>query len=90
MGFIMLKQDVKFKDISVTGALIVVTGITIAAEHNSMTFGVNYRATESSDPFSSDVFSCDYDSSGDDPITQAYAYLKTLDAFSDAIEAEVE
>lgn len=87
MGFIMLKQDVKFKDISVTGALIVVTGITIAAEHNSMTFGVNYRATESSDPFSSDVFSCDYDSSGDDPITQAYAYLKTLDEFSGAVES---
>lgn len=83
----MLKQDVKFKDISITDALIVVTGITIAADHKAMTFGVSYRATESSDPFSSDVFSCDYDSSGDDPITQAYAYLKTLDEFSRAVES---
>ena len=83
----MLTSNLTFKDIPVTGALIIVTGITIAADHDSMTFGVSYRATQSSDPFSSDVFSCDYDSSGDDPITQAYAYLKTLNEFSGAVES---
>lgn len=83
----MLKLNLKFKDIPITGALIVVTGITIAADHSSMTFGVNYRATESSDPFNSDVFSCGYDSSGDNPITQAYTYLKALDEFSGATES---
>ena len=83
----MLKLDMIFKDIPVAGALIIVTGITIDADHNSMTFGVSYRATESSDPFISDVFSCVYDSSGDDPITQAYAYLKALDEFSGTVES---
>ncbi|HHT1685587.1 TPA: hypothetical protein ACTYOT_003788 [Raoultella ornithinolytica] len=83
----MLKSDLTFKDIPVTGALIIVTGITIAADHSSMIFGVNYRATELSDPFNSDVFSCEYDPSGDNPITQAYTYLKALDEFSGATES---
>lgn len=83
----MLTSNLTFKGIPVTGALIIVTGITIAADHSTMTFGVNYLATESSDPFSSDVFSCDYDPSGDNPITQAYVYLKTLDEFKGAVES---
>ncbi|MEB8021662.1 hypothetical protein [Raoultella ornithinolytica] len=82
----MLKLDLTFKDIPVTGALIIVTGITITADHSSMNFGVNYLATQASNPFNTDVFSCDYNSSGNDPITQAYVYLKTLSEFSTATE----
>lgn len=36
--------------------------------------------------FSDEVFSCEYDLSGDNPLKQAYEYLKNLPEFSNATD----
>ena len=37
-------------------------------------------------PFMSNLYSCAYDIAGENPIAQAYAHLKTLEDFADAVD----
>ena len=52
----------------------------------SMNFSVNFRKDKESEPFNSKDFFCAYDIQGNNPIYQAYAYLKTLPEFAGAID----
>lgn len=82
----MLILDFNFKGIAVQSALIEVGALTISENHSSMTFAVNFKANNDSAAFQTDFYSCEYIPSGTDPVTQAYAYLKTLDTFSGSTE----
>ena len=48
---------------------------------------VSYKDDVTDTSFASDSKSADYDLDGDNPIKQAYVYLKTLPEFADATDA---
>jgi hypothetical protein len=50
----------------------------------SMSFNLRHYKEINLPFFEEDVISCSYDIDGDNPIAQAYEYLKTLDEFKDA------
>lgn len=81
-----LSKSVTFKGITVNSCIIEVGAVSILEDHETMSFVVNYKAGEEYESFDSVAYSCVYDITGADPITQAYAYLKTLDDFSGATE----
>lgn len=78
----------QFKSVDIPNAIATVGGITLSDSHLSMTFSVNYRAAmaDIQNYYNSEFYSCQYDISGDDIVTQAYSYLKTLDKFSSSAE----
>ena len=53
---------------------------------NVIIFNVKSYANIDFPEFNTRQFSCDYDINGENPIKQAYLYLKTLPEFSDAID----
>lgn len=75
-----------FKGISVEGAKVTVGDIYIAEGHEALSITVNWSAPDSSEIFKQTTYNCFYDISGTNPVTQAYAYLKTLEEFSGATE----
>lgn len=74
-----------FRGLSVPNAIVAVGGLTLADDHQTMTFSVTYKMADSTGEFyNSEFYGCDYDVAGKDIITQAYDHLKTLDKFSKA------
>jgi hypothetical protein len=54
---------------------------------NSLNFMVlSYVSPSNNVSFQVDTYNCDYDLEGDNPIKQAYEYLKTLPEFSGATD----
>lgn len=54
---------------------------------NKMTFQVRSRVDATQQViFDETHFECSYDINGENPIAQAYAYLKTLEQFVDAVD----
>lgn len=54
---------------------------------DTMTFQVrSYKDNSGLPHFADSSFSCGYDIQGDNPISQAYKYLKTLPEFADALD----
>lgn len=51
---------------------------------DNLTFNLRHYKEKDLPFFSEDIISCAYDIDGDNPIAQAYKYLKTLDEFKDA------
>lgn len=81
-----LKKTVSYKDIEVKDAHIVAVTPTIHLDNLQMSFGVNFSATSESLPFASSSYQCYYSLEGENPITQAYEYLKTLPEFEDCTD----
>ncbi|HBR1694002.1 hypothetical protein ACWJN6_26985 [Klebsiella pneumoniae] len=79
--------DTTFKGISVESAKVTVGDIYIADGHEVLSITANWSAPGSSEYFRQTTYNCQYDITGADPVTQAYAYLKTLDEFSGATES---
>lgn len=79
--------DTTFKGISVESAKVTVGDIYIAEGHTVLSITANWSAPVSSEIFKQTTYNCQYDITGADPVTQAYAYLKTLDEFSGATES---
>lgn len=78
-----------FKTVEISGAIATVGGITVSDEHSTMTFSVNYRtaSAEYSNNYNNEFYSCGYDSSGPDIVTQAYSHLKTIGKFSNSSDS---
>ena len=74
--------SVQYKGITVEKAIATVGDIQLNSTHDTMTFVLNYFAQGNSEPFNSNIFSCEYKPSSGDIVSQAYAYIKTLDEFS--------
>lgn len=79
--------DTVFKGISVKSAKVTVGDIYIGEDHEALSITANWSAPGSSEYFRQTTYNCQYDIAGEDPVTQAYAYLKTLDEFSGAAES---
>ncbi|MFO3895202.1 hypothetical protein [Klebsiella michiganensis] len=79
--------DTVFKGISVESAKVTVGDIYIADGHTVLSVTANWSAPGSSEFFKQTTYNCPYDINGTDPLTQAYAYLKTLEEFSGATES---
>ena len=79
--------DTTFKGISVESAKVTIGDIYIADGHAVLSITANWSAPGSSEFFRQTTYNCPYDITGADPVTQAYAYLKTLGDFSGATES---
>lgn len=71
--------------INVSNAYHRVENISIVGK-NRIAFQLKISVDGNLPDFSSDAHVCDYDINGDNPIAQAYAYLKTLPKFADAVD----
>ena len=79
-----ISKTVDFKGIAVPGAYIRVW--RVECEKSSMTFGVSFHVEKGAEMFDRTTVSAPYDVNGQNPIAQAYAHLKTLPEFSDAVD----
>jgi hypothetical protein len=77
-----LSKTITFKGITVNDAYLKVW--QIQGDKTEINFGLGYFASADSEMFDSKTFTMAYDIEGDNPIKQAYTYLKTLSDFADA------
>jgi hypothetical protein len=79
-----LKQTTQFKGITVADCYIKV--FYIEGDKQSISFGVSYAASAQEETFNAETYACAYDITGSNPIAQAYAHLKTLPEFANAVD----
>jgi hypothetical protein len=79
-----LKKSIKYKEILVADSYIKV--YRIEGDKAKISFSVSYSASNASEVFNNEIYSCSYDIQGDNPIKQAYRHLKTLPDFADAVD----
>lgn len=79
-----LSKTLEFKGITVQGAYIRVSGLTIHDGNQSMEFWVSAMVAPSSSAFECTQESCAYKLEGGNPIRQAYDHLKTIDKYAGA------
>ena len=77
-----LKKLIEYKGISVKNAYIRVWKVECTKE--KMSFGVSFSAAPEAEFFYSATMNADYDIEGDNPIRQAYIFLKLQPEFADA------
>lgn len=76
-----LTMDLQFKGIAVPSAYITVVMPVIGIDKETMSFGVNYCASQAEEAFHSYQVGSPYDLEGPNPLEQAYMYLKGLSEF---------
>lgn len=79
-----ISKIVNFRGIVVSNAYIRVWRVD--CEKSSMTFGVGFHDDKNAEMFDSATVSAPYDISGPNPISQAYAHLKTLPEFEGSVD----
>jgi hypothetical protein len=79
-----LQKTIQFKGINVTDCYIKVW--RIEGNKSKISFNVSYSANKDSEMFNSELYRCEYDLQGDNPIKQAYKHLKTLPEFADSVD----
>jgi hypothetical protein len=72
--------------LSADSAYMRVENITLIAKNIARFSLKSYINHDSSEPIKTEVFAFDYDLDGENPIKQAYSYLKTLPEFSEATD----
>lgn len=77
-----LSKTISFKGITVNDAYMKVW--QIQGDKNWITFGLAYCAEKNAPMFDSKTFEMSYNIDGENPIKQAYEYLKSLPEFADA------
>ena len=82
-----IKQNLStVSGIEVADAYHRVERVTFVNKAN-ITFAVNaYKDSEIKAYITSKFYSCEYDISGKNPMAQAYAHLKTLEEFANAVD----
>jgi hypothetical protein len=79
-----LSMSVTHRDVPVANAYCRVRSVVV--NKTSMTFDVTWAATSSAIPLLMTEYASTYDLFGDNPIRQAYLYLKTLPEFANAVD----
>jgi hypothetical protein len=74
-----LSKNIDFKGMTVNDAYFRIWKFD--GDKNTISFGLEMCANSSSERLNSQTFTCDYDINGENPIKQAYVYLKTLPEF---------
>lgn len=81
---------ISFRGLSVSDGVARVNMPSISTDKTTLSFGVRFFANkEEAEELYSEQYECPYDITGDNPFAQAYNYLKTMDAFSIAIEDDI-
>ena len=81
-----LKKTVKTSfGIEVSDAYHRVENLSLISK-TQISFQLRSRIDANHSIFDETSFSCDYDITGDNPIAQAYDYLKTLPEYADAVD----
>jgi hypothetical protein len=70
--------------INVANAYLRVEGVSLTK--TNMNFHIREYTEQGMPFFNEEVFNCSYNIEGDNPIKQAYLYLKTLPEFADATD----
>ena len=89
-----LKKTINYKGVTIENAYHRVWGISIDKELNEdgtekkhfIKFGLGFHSSKENEMISSYPYKCDYDIDVENPIKQAYLYLKTLPEFADAVD----
>ncbi|HHG1479384.1 hypothetical protein ACIU5X_09480 [Klebsiella pneumoniae] len=84
-----LKMTFNFNGVTVVDGVLNVIMPSISTDQTTLNFGLAYRASESDPLLNSETYSCPYDVNGEDPFTQAYAFIKSLSKFSEAVVFDV-
>lgn len=79
-----LQKSINYKGITVNDCYIRVTRID--GNKTEVSFGLAYSANANAEAFNNETHACSYDVNGENPIKQAYEYLKTLPEFADATD----
>jgi hypothetical protein len=86
-----LKKTVVFKGIEIKDAYIKVS--RFEGDKSDLSFGVSYHASANDPSFNTKTFrlkdeeqNVQFVLEGDNPVKQAYEYLKTLTEFNDAVD----
>ncbi|HCL8663004.1 TPA: hypothetical protein N2282_001165 [Escherichia coli] len=82
-----LKMTFNFNGVTVVDGVLNVIMPSISTDQTTLSFGLAYRASVNDPLLDSETYSCPYVLKGGDPFAQAYDYLKTLEKFSDSIDA---
>lgn len=81
-----LKKDIILESgVSVSAATVKVGTVSVAGK-TKISFSVFYSVEEHQTAFHETSHECAYEMSGENPIKQAYEYLKTLPEFADAVD----
>ncbi|HFD7847431.1 TPA: hypothetical protein ACF58E_002115 [Klebsiella michiganensis] len=81
-----LLKTTEYKGLTVTDAIYTLESITI--QGGQLDFFISMRAAAGTPMLDGENYGCAYDPAAGTPEEQAYAYLKTLPAFSEATEVE--
>ena len=81
-----LVVNTTFKGVFVKDAKVTIGDIYIGEGHEALSITANWSAPGSFEVFKQTTYNCPYDITGSDPVTQAYAWMKTLDEFKVAVE----
>ena len=84
----MLKMTFNFNGVTVTDGVLNVIMPSISTDQTTLSFGLAYRASTSDPLLNSATYSCPYDITAGDPFRQAYEYLKSMDKFASAEDAQ--
>lgn len=79
-----LKKTIEFKGVPIVDAYIRVSMLTIHAGNTRMDFGVQTMANAESETIFYFSQETAYSLAGENPISQAYAHLKTLEQYQGA------
>lgn len=74
-----LSKTITFKGVTINSAYHRVWGVSITK--TELSFGLGLHASSNADMIDSTSHTCAYNIAGDNPIKQAYEYLKTLPDF---------
>lgn len=78
---------ISFRGLSVPDGVARVNLPAISSDKKTLSFGVRFFAnSEEIEELYSDQYDCAYDIAGENPFSQAYYHLKTLEQFSGAID----
>ncbi|AWJ11140.1 hypothetical protein [Klebsiella pneumoniae] len=78
---------ISFRGLTVDQGVARVNLPAISSDKKTLSFGVRFFAnSEEAEELYSEQYECIYDISGENPFSQAYEYLKTLDKFSGATD----
>lgn len=77
---------ISFRGLTVDQGLHRVNLPAISSDKNVVLWGKVFANGEEAEELYSEQYECIYDISGENPFSQAYEYLKTLDKFSGATD----
>jgi hypothetical protein len=79
-----LQQTLSHLDFSLPNAYLKVS--TYTGNKYVLSFNLDVKATQESNPLTTKIYSCQYNFDGSNPIKQAYEHLKSLPEFADAVD----